>query len=113
MVKEFDIIMKNHIIERLNKLRNAMKSNGIDAYYIPSDDFHGSEFVSEYFKNRELFKAFLLKVPIIDDFSEENLDVKDFYKEDLEDDKLIRDSDNVNLGQITNLNKKQISEEPD
>lgn len=31
----------------------------------------------------------------------------------LEDDKLIRDSDNVNLGQITNLNKKQISEEPD
>ena len=43
--------MKNHIIERLNKLRNAMKSNGIDAYYIPSDDFHGSEFVSEYFKN--------------------------------------------------------------
>lgn len=42
----------------------------------------------EYFKNRELFKAFLLKVPIIDDFSEENLDVKDYYKEELEDDKL-------------------------
>ena len=42
----------------------------------------------EYFKNRELFKAFLLKVPIIDDFSEENLDVKDYYKETLEDDKL-------------------------
>lgn len=50
--------MKNHIIERLNKLRNAMKSNGIDAYYIPSDDFHGSEFVSEYFKNREYFSGF-------------------------------------------------------
>lgn len=42
----------------------------------------------EYLKNRELFKAFLLKVPIIDDFSEENLDVKDYYKEELEDDKL-------------------------
>ena len=42
----------------------------------------------EYFKNKELFKAFLLKVPIIDDFSEENLDVKDYYKEELEDDKL-------------------------
>lgn len=42
----------------------------------------------EYFKNRELFKTFLLKVPIIDDFSEENLDVKDYYKKELEDDKL-------------------------
>ena len=39
-----------NIIERLCKLRNSMKSKGIDAYIIPSDDFHGSEFVSEYFK---------------------------------------------------------------
>lgn len=31
----------------------------------------------------------------------------------LKDDKLVRDSDNVNFGQISNLNKKQISEEPD
>jgi len=31
----------------------------------------------------------------------------------LEDNKLIRDSDNVNFGQITNLDKKQISEKPD
>ena len=37
----------------------------------------------EYFKNRELFKAFLLKVPIIDDFSDKKIDV-----EELEDDKL-------------------------
>ena len=42
----------------------------------------------EYFKNRDLFKAFLLKVPIIDDFSEEENDVKDYYKKDLEDELL-------------------------
>lgn len=50
--------MKNIIIERLNKLKSAMKSKGIDVYYIPSDDYHGSEFVSEYFKNRQYFSGF-------------------------------------------------------
>ena len=33
----------------------------------------------EYFKNETLFKAFLKKVPIIDDFSEENMDHKPNY----------------------------------
>ena len=42
----------------------------------------------EYFKNRKLLKEFLLKVPIIDDFSEEDGGVFDYYKKDLEDDKL-------------------------
>jgi ubiquinone/menaquinone biosynthesis C-methylase UbiE len=42
----------------------------------------------EYFKNRYLFKEFLKKVPIIDDFSEENNDVKDYYKKEIEDDLL-------------------------
>ena len=42
----------------------------------------------EYFKSRELLKKFLLKVPIIDDFSEEDTEIKDYYKKDLEDDKL-------------------------
>ena len=39
----------------------------------------------EYFKNKDLLKGFLLKVPIIDDFS--NLH-QDFHKKELEDDKL-------------------------
>lgn len=39
----------------------------------------------EYFKNREIFKKFLLKVPIIDDFSEEFNDSKDYYAKELED----------------------------
>jgi len=42
----------------------------------------------EYFKNRVLFKEFLKKVPIIDDFSEMNDDNKDYYATDLDDEKL-------------------------
>lgn len=42
----------------------------------------------EYFKTKELLKEFLLKVPILDDFSEEDNEVKDYYKKSIEDDKL-------------------------
>ena len=39
----------------------------------------------EYFKNKFLFKEFLKKVPIIDDFSEEFGDNKDYYAPDIDD----------------------------
>ena len=39
----------------------------------------------EYFKNEYLFKEFLKKVPIIDDFSEEFGDNKDYYAPDIDD----------------------------
>lgn len=42
----------------------------------------------EYFKNKELLYKFLLKVPILDEFSEEDEDIKDFYAPSLEEDKL-------------------------
>ena len=42
----------------------------------------------EYFKSRELLRKFLLKVPILDEFSEEEGDFKDFYSPEIEDDKL-------------------------
>ncbi len=42
----------------------------------------------EYFKSKELLYKFLLKVPILDEFSEEDGDVKDFYAPSLEEDKL-------------------------
>ena len=42
----------------------------------------------DYYKNRIIFKEFLKKVPIIDEFSEENGDNKDYYAKDLEDDLL-------------------------
>ena len=38
----------------------------------------------EYYKNELLFKEFLKKVPIIDDFSEEFGDSKDYYTDDLD-----------------------------
>ena len=59
----------------------------------------------EYFKNRELFKKFLMKVPIIDDFSEmyEN---DDFEKKEIDDsilDSYIRD--NTSDGKIRLLRR--------
>lgn len=41
--------MKKEIVE----LRKLMDDNGIDIYYIPSGDFHSSEYVNDYFKARE------------------------------------------------------------
>ncbi len=35
-----------------------MKETGIDAYLIPTDDFHGSEYVGEYFKCRKYITGF-------------------------------------------------------
>jgi Xaa-Pro aminopeptidase len=35
-----------------------MKSRGIDFYLVPAADFHGSEYVGDYFKVREFFSGF-------------------------------------------------------
>jgi len=43
---------------KLLKLRNEMKKNGIDAYIIPSSDAHQSENVAEYFKGRRWISNF-------------------------------------------------------
>ena len=39
--------------EEITELRKLMKGEGIDVYYIPSGDFHSSEYVNDYFKARE------------------------------------------------------------
>ena len=44
--------------ERLAKLKQRMKKKGVAAYYIPTADFHDSEYVSDYFKVREFFSGF-------------------------------------------------------
>lgn len=49
---------KKQIKQRLDQFRNQMLEKKIDVYYIPTDDFHGSEFVSEYFKVREFLSGF-------------------------------------------------------
>lgn len=43
---------------RLKKLRDLMKKNQIDAYIIPTQDFHESEYVGEYFMTRKYMSGF-------------------------------------------------------
>ena len=45
-------------MELLEKLREQMRIYDIDAYIIPTSDFHGTEYVSDYFKSRELLSGF-------------------------------------------------------
>lgn len=44
--------------ERVEKLRSLMKQEKIDAYLIVTDDFHGSEYASDYFKGRAYVSGF-------------------------------------------------------
>ena len=44
--------------ERIAKLRELMKANGIDAYVVPTSDFHQSEYVGEHFKARKFITGF-------------------------------------------------------
>lgn len=44
--------------ERIEILRNEMTAEGIDWYLMTSDDFHSSEYVSDYFKVREYYTGF-------------------------------------------------------
>lgn len=50
--------MKNNIINNLNRLRQLMKEYKIDAYIVPTNDFHGSEYVGDYFKTRSFISGF-------------------------------------------------------
>ena len=45
-------------MEKLELLRQAMASHNMDAYLIVTDDFHGSEYVGDYFKEREFMSGF-------------------------------------------------------
>ena len=46
------------IVERLTKLRELMKERNMDAYLIPTSDFHETEYVGEYFKARKYMSGF-------------------------------------------------------
>lgn len=46
------------IKERLQLLRAEMAKESIDAYIIPTSDFHQSEYVGNYFKTREFMSGF-------------------------------------------------------
>ena len=44
--------------ERLKQLRALMAQHGMDAYYIPSSDFHDSVDVDPYFNSRAFISGF-------------------------------------------------------
>ncbi len=44
--------------ERIQALRALMKEKEIDAYLVPTDDFHASEYVGDYFKCRKYITGF-------------------------------------------------------
>ena len=46
------------IKERITKLQELMKEKNIDIYLVPTDDFHHSEYVADYFKAREFITGF-------------------------------------------------------
>lgn len=51
--------MENMVIQnRLKALRGAMKEAGIDYYLVPTQDFHNSEYVNDYFMVRKYFSGF-------------------------------------------------------
>ncbi len=50
--------MSEKIRARLSALRALMEKKGIDAYLIPTDDFHASEYVGDFFKCREYITGF-------------------------------------------------------
>lgn len=56
---------------------NVLKAGFKDVELIP---LH----VREYFKDKDTLCKFLEKVPIIDDFSEESNDIKDYYESDID-----------------------------
>ncbi len=46
------------IPQKLAALRQKMDERGIDAYLVPTDDFHSSEYVGDYFKCRRFLTGF-------------------------------------------------------
>lgn len=46
------------VMEKLDALRKEMQAHGMKAYIVPTDDFHSSEYVGDYFKVREYLSGF-------------------------------------------------------
>ena len=44
--------------EKLESLRSLMRENNLSHYYIPTDDYHMSEYVGAYFKSRVFMSGF-------------------------------------------------------
>ena len=46
------------ITQRISKLREKMVENNVQAYIIPTSDFHETEYVCEYFACRKYMSGF-------------------------------------------------------
>lgn len=46
-----------NVAERIAKLRSLMAEKGIDAYVVPTADFHQSEYVGEHLKRENISQA--------------------------------------------------------
>lgn len=46
------------MINKIEQLRELMKQNNIDIYIIPTNDYHSSEYVGDYFKCRQYMSGF-------------------------------------------------------
>lgn len=46
------------VAEKIEKLRALMRKNNISIYIIPTNDYHGSEYVGDFFKDREYMSGF-------------------------------------------------------
>jgi len=44
--------------KEISELRKLMLEEGMDAYYVPSGDFHGSEYVNAFFRTRAFLSGF-------------------------------------------------------
>lgn len=44
--------------QKLDRLRNTMKENGIDAYIVPGTDPHAGEYIADHWKEREWISGF-------------------------------------------------------
>ena len=50
--------IKMTVTEKLTAIRGHMKERGADILLIPSDDYHQSEYVGDYFKSRAYISGF-------------------------------------------------------
>lgn len=49
---------KKQIRDRVEELRELMAKKKVDVYLVPTDDFHGSEYVNDYFQARTFITGF-------------------------------------------------------
>ena len=49
---------KMTVDQKLELLRTKMKERGMDAYMVPTADFHESEYVGDHFKCRQFLTGF-------------------------------------------------------